>query len=741
MTTKRIVGLTVVLFGAFLLVATGGGERNIALAQTTITEPEKKDVDTELIYRQQSLKKQFGKLTRMMLVVADELVKTEPESARAIKMAVAQAQGAFIDDDMEKVISYLKKGLASMAGAEQEGVVEELKKVLKTLQSSPLSAEAMNEQVRKWSQFLEDINALTKREQAHQRDAHLAAEGAELAKQFRELGKKLEELIRRQENTLKKTKGLPAGDGTIEELAEARREIRKLIEDSEALARASAKATPGKLLLASETQKDLKARADKLGEKLEKLGKGAGTPARAAESAAKDTALAAGQMDKASDKLAATNSRAAEPHQKQAIADLKEAEKKLTDAIEKMGASSKASDLSTEQKQLAGETSELSKAVKDAEKQAGTDSKSSSGGKSNLDKASGHMSKAADSLGEQNKKAAAGSQQKALEQMRKEAKRLADLERKMEEAARTADLERQKQAQDATAKQTDQTAQNMKKSSDEGQPTPGRKSAAGAAESMKQASGSLGKGDACAACGQQGQAVEQLKQAAEELRRAIDEARAAAQEETLAKIKQILRDALERQKEITKLTDKTYKQRKGDQYERPQVLKLAELSDGEGELAEKINGALARIRAEGTTAVFPMVLDEVHEDLSNVQDRLAKKKAGPLTQSVQKGIAESLEELVDALQKEMRRRKNKGGPPPGGGGGGGRQPPLVPPVAELKMLRSLQKQINKRTLALDAGSRSGEASRAELEIQHKIIAKRESRLVKTTLELNKKLRH
>ncbi|MCD4699226.1 MAG: hypothetical protein K8R91_01460, partial [Phycisphaerae bacterium] len=228
-TTKRIVGLTVVLVGASLLVSTGGGGRNIALAQTTITEPDKKDVDTELIYRQQSLKKQFGKLTRMMLVVADELAKTEPESARAIKMAVDQAQGAFIDDDMDKVISYLSKGLASMAGTEQAGVVEELKKVLKTLQSSPLSDEAMDEQVRKWSKFLEEIDALTKREEDHQRDANLAAKGAELSKQFRQLGEKLEDLIRRQENTLKETEGLPAGDKTIETLAETRREIRKLI--------------------------------------------------------------------------------------------------------------------------------------------------------------------------------------------------------------------------------------------------------------------------------------------------------------------------------------------------------------------------------------------------------------------------------------------------------------------------------------------------------------------------------
>ncbi len=741
MTIKRITGFAAVLLGVSFLVATGRGGRNIALAEPTVAEPDKKDVDTELIYRQQALRKQFGKLTQMMLQVADALAKTEPESARAIKQAVEQAQGAFIDDDMEKVVSYLTKGLTSMAGAEQADVVEELKEVLKTLQSSPLSAEAMDKQIRKWEQFLENIKELTKREEEHQRESHLADKGAELAKEFGELGKILDELIKRQENTLKDTDQLPSAEKTIEDLAEARQEIRKLIADSEALAKACTKATPGKLLLASENQKDLKARTEKLGEKLNNLGKGAEAPAKAAQSAAKDVGSAAGQMKDAADKLAATNALAADPHQKQAIADLKAAEKKLTEAMEKTGASSKASDLAGEQKELAGETSELSKDVKAAEDKAGTSPKSSPGDKSNLDEASGQMDKAAESLGEQNKKAAAGSQQKALEKMREEAKRLAELARKMEEAAKNADLQQQKDSQDATEKQTSETAEDMEKSSEEGKPTPGQKSTESAAKSMQKASESLGKGSASAASSEQSQAAEELKKAAEELERAIEEAKAAAQEETLAKIEQILADALERQKEMTKLTSETYKKRSGDQYDRPGVLKLAELSDGEGELAEKINGALARIRAEGTTSVFPMVLDEVCADLANVQNRLAQKKADPLTQSVQKGIEKSLEELVDALQKEQRRRKKQGGPPPGGGGGGGGPPPpLVPTVAELKMLRSFQNQINERTLVLDAGGRSGETSKAELQIQHKIIAEREARLVKTTQELDQKLK-
>ncbi len=56
------------------------------------------------------------------------------------------------------------------------------------------------------------------------------------------------------------------------------------------------------------------------------------------------------------------------------------------------------------------------------------------------------------------------------------------------------------------------------------------------------------------------------------------------------------------------------------------------------------------------------------------------------------------------------------------------------------MLRSLQVQINKRTLVLDASKRSGETSGTELKLQHKIVGKRQSRVAKTTTELNEKIK-
>ena len=204
------------------------------------------------------------------------------------------------------------------------------------------------------------------------------------------------------------------------------------------------------------------------------------------------------------------------------------------------------------------------------------------------------------------------------------------------------------------------------------------------------------------------------------------------QNEALTQIDQILRGILEAQRKLTKDTTELHAGRKGQEYDRLELGKLADLSDGEGEQGEKVGKVLKMVKDEGTTAVFPLVLDETKAELANVQKLLAQKKAGPLTQSIQKEIEKNLEEMIEALQKEIRRRKG------GGGGGGGGRPPLVPPVAELKMLRTLQRQINRRTLTLDAAKRGGSAAGIDMRLLHKIVSDREKRLAEMTKTLNEK---
>ena len=68
--------------------------------------------------------------------------------------------------------------------------------------------------------------------------------------------------------------------------------------------------------------------------------------------------------------------------------------------------------------------------------------------------------------------------------------------------------------------------------------------------------------------------------------------------------------------------------------------------------------------------------------------------------SVQKDIERTLLELIDALEKAQKKQEGEGGGGGGGGGGGEQNEPLLPSSAELKLLRSAQLRVNRRTQAI-----------------------------------------
>jgi hypothetical protein len=88
----------------------------------------------------------------------------------------------------------------------------------------------------------------------------------------------------------------------------------------------------------------------------------------------------------------------------------------------------------------------------------------------------------------------------------------------------------------------------------------------------------------------------------------------------------------------------------------------------------------------------------------------------------------------------MKRREAKGGGSKGGGGGGGGSSPLVPMVAELKMLRSLQLQVNRRTEELDAQNRAGKVDEVIGRNQHTLLGDRQAKVAKLARELDAKMR-
>ncbi len=113
--------------------------------------------------------------------------------------------------------------------------------------------------------------------------------------------------------------------------------------------------------------------------------------------------------------------------------------------------------------------------------------------------------------------------------------------------------------------------------------------------------------------------------------------------------------------------------------------------DRAGELAEKLRG-------EQQIWVFAQRLDDARIDMEEIVRLLQAHDPGRYTQQLQNDVARVLVEMKEAFEREHRQRQQQGGEqsPPGP-----QRRRLVPPLAELKMLRAMQEQLMRDTKDLD----------------------------------------
>ncbi|HIF31296.1 MAG TPA: hypothetical protein EYQ75_06440 [Planctomycetaceae bacterium] len=122
------------------------------------------------------------------------------------------------------------------------------------------------------------------------------------------------------------------------------------------------------------------------------------------------------------------------------------------------------------------------------------------------------------------------------------------------------------------------------------------------------------------------------------------------------------------------------------------------LSGDQRKILVEADKALLLLREEGSSIAFTESVEQIRDEMEYVSERLANVKVDFLTQESEEEIIATLEEMIEALQqaqKELEDSDSKppppGPPPPPG------EDPLVDQLAELRMIRSLQKRVYTRT--------------------------------------------
>ena len=143
---------------------------------------------------------------------------------------------------------------------------------------------------------------------------------------------------------------------------------------------------------------------------------------------------------------------------------------------------------------------------------------------------------------------------------------------------------------------------------------------------------------------------------------------------------------------------------------RAQIANLRALAQEQLSVIDELGKVNQAVRAEATVTAW--LLDKVIEAMGesrvglagqlDLPGRIASKGHDlPRVVDRQQFVMRRLDEIIKALQDEENEDEQFAGDGGGGGGGGGRDRPLVPPVAELKLLKAMQEDVNRQTVDAD----------------------------------------
>nr|BAL52361.1 hypothetical protein HGMM_F01A04C08 [uncultured Planctomycetota bacterium] len=156
------------------------------------------------------------------------------------------------------------------------------------------------------------------------------------------------------------------------------------------------------------------------------------------------------------------------------------------------------------------------------------------------------------------------------------------------------------------------------------------------------------------------------------------------------------------------------------------------LSRREDEIVAEADRAIALVQAEGSAVAFAEVLQQVRQDMARVSTRLYKTDPGTETQAIERDIIDMLKEMIEALKKaqdNIRQQQQQGG---NQGGNPDRNQRLIDLIAELKMIRSMQERIYRRTVMYGKKYQGEAATTPDIVQELRELAQRQLKLHQIT---------
>lgn len=280
----------------------------------------------------------------------------------------------------------------------------------------------------------------------------------------------------------------------------------------------------------------------------------------------------------------------------------------------------------------------------------------------------------------------------------------AKLQKKMDAAAKLPQAERQRELERLARRQREleEQAARMSRKLQRLDAQRSSNSLASAGEKMGAAGQQGEQGAGEQAADSSAQAKSDLDQAQAELAQRRREAEQDLALEQLAKMEQALESLRDRQQAALGETARLEGLRQSSgQLTRAQAQSVLVAAQNQSDLATE---SLALAKRLSAAEAFALALDGASREMSSAAALLRKQDTGATTSGRQQLAVRRLEQLLAALSpdssEDSAQSQGAGGGGAGGGAGAGGQGEQIADVAQLKLLRLMQEELNERTLAL-----------------------------------------
>ncbi|MFN9159778.1 MAG: hypothetical protein ACK6D5_18615 [Planctomyces sp.] len=269
------------------------------------------------------------------------------------------------------------------------------------------------------------------------------------------------------------------------------------------------------------------------------------------------------------------------------------------------------------------------------------------------------------------------------------------------------------------------------------QQTPGRESLQEAEKRMQQALEALQQQQREQALKEEDAAIEELQKAAEKLEEQLKQLREEEKEMMLASLEARFQRMLIVETQIHEGTTALAAVPQKDWLELSYG-RCRELAQQQTELARECAQTVLLLREDGTSSAILLAAEDIQADMNSVAEWMQQSNVSELTISVQRDILESLKQLVETMQREMQQMQERQQQENQQQQQGQQQSPLVDLIAEIRMLRNLQLQVNRRTKRVDdLLEGASDSERATLLKQVSELAERQQKLFESAKDLEK----